>query len=68
MTSPTVLPVDEPASAPDRVRSAEAVRLIAEQTHERGTATVAVTHDTAMMNTADRVQEMADGRLSWPGP
>ncbi|MFF6900457.1 ABC transporter ATP-binding protein [Streptomyces hydrogenans] len=64
MTSPTVLLVDEPTSALDRVRSAEAVRLIAEQTHERGTATVMVTHDTAIMDAADRVHEMVDGRLS----
>ncbi|MFF5725339.1 ABC transporter ATP-binding protein [[Kitasatospora] papulosa] len=64
MTSPAVLLVDEPTSALDRVRSAEAVRLIAEQTHERGTATVMVTHDTAIMDAADRVHEMVDGRLS----
>ncbi|QNE74325.1 ATP-binding cassette domain-containing protein [Streptomyces finlayi] len=64
MTSPAVLLVDEPTSALDRVRSAEAVQLIAEQTHERGTATVMVTHDTAIMDAADRVHEMVDGRLS----
>ncbi|BAU85119.1 ABC transport system ATP-binding protein [Streptomyces laurentii] len=64
MTSPAVLLVDEPTSALDRVRSAEAVRLIAEQTHERGTATVMVTHDAAIMDAADRVYEMVDGRLS----
>lgn len=64
MTSPAVLLVDEPTSALDRVRSAEAVRLIAEQTRERGTATVMVTHDTAVMDAADRVYEMVDGRLS----
>ncbi|MFI1535204.1 ABC transporter ATP-binding protein [Streptomyces anandii] len=64
MTSPAVLLVDEPTSALDRVRSAEAVQLIAEQTHERGTATVMVTHDTAIMDAADRVYEMVDGRLS----
>ncbi|WP_333732989.1 ABC transporter ATP-binding protein [Streptomyces sp. IBSBF 3010] len=64
MTSPAVLLVDEPTSALDRVRSAEAVRLIAEQTHERNTATVMVTHDTAIMDAADRVYEMVDGRLS----
>ncbi|WP_055596286.1 ABC transporter ATP-binding protein [Streptomyces hirsutus] len=64
MTSPAVLLVDEPTSALDRVRSAEAVQLIAEQTHERGTATIMVTHDTAIMDAADRVHEMVDGRLS----
>ncbi|MGW3384402.1 putative ABC transport system ATP-binding protein [Streptomyces albogriseolus] len=64
MTSPAVLLVDEPTSALDRERSAEAVRLIAEQTRRHGTATVMVTHDTAIMDAADRVHEMVDGRLS----
>lgn len=64
MTSPAVLLVDEPTSALDRVRSAEAVQLIAEQTHKHGTATIMVTHDTAIMDAADRVHEMVDGRLS----
>ncbi|MFD8254205.1 ATP-binding cassette domain-containing protein [Streptomyces werraensis] len=64
MTSPAVLLVDEPTSALDRMRSAEAVRLIAEQTRRHGTATVMVTHDTAIMDAADRVHEMVDGRLS----
>ncbi|MCP3769116.1 MULTISPECIES: ABC transporter ATP-binding protein [Streptomyces] len=64
MTSPAVLLVDEPTSALDRVRSAEAVQLIAEQTHRHGTATVMVTHDTGIMDAVDRVHEMVDGRLS----
>ncbi|NBM19094.1 ATP-binding cassette domain-containing protein [Streptomyces sp. GC420] len=64
MTSPAVLLVDEPTSALDRVRSTEAVRLLAEQTHQQGTATVMVTHDTAILDTADRVHEMLDGRLT----
>ena len=64
MTSPAVLLVDEPTSALDRVRSAEAVRLIAEQTHAHGTTVVMVTHDPAILDAADRVHEMVDGRLS----
>ncbi|MCC3654861.1 ABC transporter ATP-binding protein [Streptomyces sp. S07_1.15] len=64
MTSPAVLLVDEPTSALDRVRATEAVRLLAEQTHERGTATVMVTHDSAILDAADRVYEMLDGRLT----
>lgn len=64
MTSPSVLLVDEPTSALDRVRSGEAVQLIAEQTHQHGTATVMVTHDTEIMDAADRVYEMVDGQLS----
>lgn len=63
MTSPAVLLVDEPTSALDRVRAAEAVRLLAEQTREHGTGTVMVTHDTAILDAADRVHEMRDGCL-----
>lgn len=66
MTSPAVLLVDEPTSALDRVRSAEAVRLLAEQTRVHGTATVMVTHDSAILDAADRVLEMSDGRLGQP--
>ncbi|GAA2478640.1 ABC transporter ATP-binding protein [Streptomyces thermolineatus] len=64
MTSPSVLLVDEPTSALDRARAAEAVRLLAEQTHAQSTATVMVTHDTATLDAADRVHEMMDGRLT----
>ncbi|NUR32286.1 MAG: ABC transporter ATP-binding protein [Catenulispora sp.] len=61
---PAVLLVDEPTSALDRDRGARVVALLAEVTAQYGTATVMVTHDTALLGRADRVLTMADGRLT----
>ncbi|GAA1973262.1 ABC transporter ATP-binding protein [Catenulispora subtropica] len=61
---PAVLLVDEPTSALDHDRGARVVALLAEVTARHGTATVMVTHDTALLGRADRVLTMADGRLT----
>ena len=63
MSSPAVILADEPTSALDAARAHEIVRLLREQTHERGTATVMVTHDAAVLAEADRVVTIRDGRL-----
>ncbi|NUP49565.1 MAG: ABC transporter ATP-binding protein [Catenulispora sp.] len=60
---PAVLLVDEPTSALDHDRGARVVALLAEVTARHGTATVMVTHDTGLLDRADRVLTMADGRL-----
>jgi putative ABC transport system ATP-binding protein len=64
MSSPAVLLLDEPTSALDRARAGEIAALIAQQTRLRGTATVLVTHDTGILDCADRVHELRDGRLT----
>lgn len=64
---PAVLLVDEPTSALDHDRGARVVALLAEVTAQHGTATVMVTHDTALLGRADRVLTMADGRLTVGG-
>ncbi|WP_158375862.1 ABC transporter ATP-binding protein [Cellulosimicrobium cellulans] len=61
--SPSVLLVDEPTAALDRRRSHEIVELLWRQTHEFDVATVMVTHDHDVLEHADRVVEMVDGRL-----
>jgi putative ABC transport system ATP-binding protein len=63
MTSPDVLLVDEPTSALDHERAHEVVQLLADETHQVGTAAVMVTHDPAILTHADRVLRMSDGRL-----
>ncbi|WP_017537610.1 ABC transporter ATP-binding protein [Nocardiopsis halophila] len=68
MNEPNVLLVDEPTSALDHERGAAVIDLIARMTREEGTATVLVTHDRAHLGEADRVAEMADGRLRLPVP
>ena len=64
MLRPAVLLVDEPTSALDRQRAREVVELLARETHTERTATVMVTHDPAILDVADRVHEMSDGRLT----
>lgn len=63
VTKPALLLVDEPTAAVDRARSREVVQLLAAQSHERGVATVMVTHDHDVLEHCDRVLEMIDGRL-----
>ena len=63
MSSPDVLLVDEPTAALDRKNSHNVVRLLAEETHQNGVATILVTHDHEILEHCDRVLEMTDGRL-----
>jgi putative ABC transport system ATP-binding protein len=64
VTSPQVLLIDEPTAALDRQRAQDVVELIARETHDRGVATIMVTHDQSVLHHCDRVLEMVDGRLS----
>ena len=66
MNDPAVLLVDEPTSALDHERGAEVIDLLADLTHQRGTATVLVTHDHAHLDKVDQVAEVTDGRLRIP--
>ena len=63
VTRPEVLLVDEPTAALDRQRSQDIVALLAREAHDRGVATVMVTHDHDVLHHCDRVLEMVDGRL-----
>lgn len=64
LLAPRILLVDEPTSALDRARAREIVTLLAEQTRTEGTATVMVTHDTEILDAADHVLSLRDGRLT----
>lgn len=63
MNAPEVLLVDEPTSMLDRQRGRDTVELLAGQTKQHGVAALMVTHDVAMLNYADRVLHMEDGRI-----
>lgn len=63
MGDPSLLLIDEPTSALDRQRAREIVGLLAEQVHSHSTAAVMVTHDTGVLDLADRVVGMRDGKL-----
>lgn len=60
---PDVLLVDEPTSALDQERGAEIMDLIARLTHERGTATLLVTHDLIHREALDELVTVVDGRI-----
>jgi putative ABC transport system ATP-binding protein len=62
--APEVLLVDEPTSALDRTRARDIVDLLARQTRAHRTATVMVTHDHEILDAADRVLTLRDGRLN----
>lgn len=64
LLAPEILLVDEPTSALDRARARDIVGLLAEQTRAQDTATVMVTHDTEILDAADRVLALRDGQLT----
>ncbi|MET4079630.1 ABC transporter ATP-binding protein [Janibacter sp. UYMM211] len=63
---PSVLLVDEPTSALDQERGAEIMELVARLTHERGTATLLVTHDLVHRDALDALVTVVDGRVVEP--
>jgi len=63
VNSPKLILADEPTSALDAARAHEIVRLLRDQTHQRQTATVMVTHDLGIVAEADRVVTIRDGRI-----
>ena len=65
---PAVLIADEPTAQLDSETGAQIMDLIAALVHERGTAAIVATHDTALLSRADRVFELHDGVLRELGP
>lgn len=60
---PKLLLCDEPTGALDSVNSLEVVRLLVKVKEELGCPVVAITHNAAMAQIADRVFYMKDGKL-----
>jgi putative ABC transport system ATP-binding protein len=63
MTNPALLLVDEPTSMLDTHRGHAIVELLRRACHEHKVATLMVTHDHDVLDVADRVVEIRDGRL-----
>lgn len=61
---PSTLLVDEPTASLDQARGDEIIDLIIRQTHERGLATIVVTHELEHMSRFDATSTMVDGNLS----
>lgn len=62
--NPSVILADEPTANLDTAKAFDVVKLLAKETHERGKATIMVTHDERLIQYCDRVYEMRDGTLT----
>ncbi len=63
MMNPKLLLVDEPTSMLDQNRGKQIVELLVRECHEYNVATLMVTHDQGILQSADRVVDISDGNL-----
>jgi putative ABC transport system ATP-binding protein len=63
VSNPEIIFADEPTAALDKVSGMAAVRLFKDLGRTRGTTTVMVTHDPRILDLADRVVTLEDGRI-----
>lgn len=63
VSNPDVIFADEPTAALDKVSGLAAVQLFKDLGRARGTTTVMVTHDPRILELADRVVTLEDGRI-----
>jgi putative ABC transport system ATP-binding protein len=61
--NPDVVLADEPTAALDREAGLAVVRMLKRLGQSRGTTTVMVTHDPRILDLADRIVEIDEGRL-----
>jgi putative ABC transport system ATP-binding protein len=61
--NPEVVFADEPTAALDKESAHNVVTLLKQLGRERGTTTLMVTHDSKIMDLADRILTMEDGRI-----
>jgi putative ABC transport system ATP-binding protein len=63
VSNPDIIFADEPTAALDKVSGHTAVQLFKELGRARGTTTVMVTHDARILDLADRVVTLEDGKI-----
>ncbi|WP_284179877.1 ATP-binding cassette domain-containing protein [Rhabdaerophilum sp. SD176] len=63
VSNPDIIFADEPTAALDAVSGLAAVQLFKDLGRARGTTTVMVTHDPRILDLADRVVTLEDGRI-----
>jgi putative ABC transport system ATP-binding protein len=61
---PRLVLADEPTAALDRDATMNVIRLLKQTTVEHGAAVMMVTHDHRIINSADRLVHMVDGRIT----
>jgi putative ABC transport system ATP-binding protein len=62
--NPSIVLADEPTASLDTQRAHQVVKTFADLIHEQNKAGVMVTHDLRMVEYADKVIEMEDGKIS----
>ena len=63
VASPPLILADEPTAALDRTNGRQVVDLLHDLAKRRGSAILMVTHDNRILDVADRIVEMEDGRI-----
>ncbi|GAB5464186.1 ATP-binding cassette domain-containing protein [Hoeflea alexandrii] len=63
VSNPDIIFADEPTAALDKISGMAAVQLFRDLGRTRGTTTVMVTHDPRILDLADRVVTLEDGRI-----
>ena len=63
VSNPDVIFADEPTAALDKVSGRNVVDMLKTMGHERGTTTVMVTHDNRILELADRIITLEEGRV-----
>jgi putative ABC transport system ATP-binding protein len=63
VAEPGLVLADEPTAALDRASGQEVVRLLSDLARRRGTPILLVTHDPRILDIADRIVSMEDGRI-----
>jgi putative ABC transport system ATP-binding protein len=63
VNNPSLILADEPTASLDSKTGREVIQLMQKMAKERGTAILMVTHDNRILDIADRIVEMEDGRL-----
>lgn len=61
--NPEIILADEPTAALDKDSTKEVVTILRRLAQERGTTTIVVTHDSRVLDYADRVIQLRDGRI-----
>lgn len=64
VAAPPLILADEPTAALDSKTGHDVIQLIRGLAKERGLSVLMVTHDTRILDLADRIVEMEDGRIS----
>lgn len=63
-SNPTVILADEPTASLDSDKAFEVMELLRNETKNKNTTTIVVTHDSRLIDYCDRVFKMVDGALS----